>query len=103
MTRISSLFVASALAILPVGAFAQQTAAPAKTAAPAAMTTTNTTAPVAGKTTATTSTAPTSTATVVQPAKPDAKTPAVGTKGQVHGMNAVKAHHAKATVPAKSA
>jgi hypothetical protein len=35
MTRISSLFVASALAILPISAFAQQTAAPAQTTAPA--------------------------------------------------------------------
>jgi hypothetical protein len=52
MTRISGLLVATGLAILPIGAFAQQTAAPAATpteqpatqAAPA--TTTETKAPV---------------------------------------------------------
>jgi hypothetical protein len=107
MTRISSLLVASALAILPIGAFAQQAAAPAKATAPAAMTApTNTTAPVAGKTAATsmapTSMAPTATANSTQPAKPDAKAPVVGTKNQVHGMNTVKTHHAKASVPAKT-
>jgi hypothetical protein len=40
MTRISSLFVATTLAILPIGAFAQQNAAPVKTTAPTTMTTT---------------------------------------------------------------
>ena len=40
MTRMSSLFVASTLAILPISAFAQPTAAPAKTTEPATMTTT---------------------------------------------------------------
>ena len=34
MTRISSLFVATALAILPISAFAQQNAVPAKTTTP---------------------------------------------------------------------
>jgi hypothetical protein len=43
MTRISSLLIASTLAILPISAFAQQTATPAKTTEPAGvMTTTKT-------------------------------------------------------------
>jgi hypothetical protein len=125
MTRISNLFVASTLAILPISAFAQQTAAPAKTAAPTSMTTPApaTTAPVtapmtdktlADKTladkagTGKTATAPT--ADVTKPAKPEMKTPAVGTKtppqgakSEVHGMNTGKTHHAKTSIPAKSA
>ncbi len=76
MTRISSLLVASTLAILPISAFAQQAAAPAKTAEPTAVTTT----------------APTS-----------AKTPAPVAKTETHGMSATKMHHAKTGVPAKTA
>ena len=50
MTRISSLFVASTLALLPIGAFAQTTVAPGKTTAPTGMTSTVPTAgvPTAG-------------------------------------------------------
>jgi hypothetical protein len=99
MTRISSLFVATTLAILPISAFAQSTVAPAKTVAPATTTTVApaTIAPVAGKTAAT------ATTNVTQPAKPDTKTPATATKTQVHGMNSVNTHHAKISVPAKTA
>jgi hypothetical protein len=104
MTRISSLLVASTFAILPLSAFAQQTAAPLKTAAPAGMTATApaTTAPVSGKA------APAATADVTKPAKPEVKTPAVGAKSDapksdVHGMNTVKTPHAKTGVPAKTA
>jgi hypothetical protein len=139
MTRISSLFVATTLAILPISAFAQQNAVPVKTAAPVTMTTAApaTTAPIVDKTatakvpalttpalatpsttppattptattpTATTPTATTPTATttanVTQPAKSDVKVPATGKKTEVHGMNTVTSHHAKATVPAKTA
>jgi len=66
MTRISSLLIASTLAILPLSAFAQQTA---KTAEPTAMTTTA--------------------------AKPEVKTPATGVKTDVHGMNTTTTGHAK--------
>jgi hypothetical protein len=101
MNRISSLFVASTLAVLPISAFAQQTAAPVKTAPPATMTTTapvtTAPAPVAGRA------APTPTADVARPAKPDVKTPAAGSKSEVHGMNTVRTHHAKTSVPTKSA
>jgi hypothetical protein len=95
MTRISSLFVASTLAILPISAFAQETAMPAKTTAPTGITTAapGTNAPVTGKTTTT---------TMTQPAKPDAKTSAPGGKSEVHGMNTVP-HHTKANVPATTA
>jgi hypothetical protein len=96
MTRISSLFVATTLAILPLSAFAQT--APAKTAAPTNMTTTtNTTAPAAGKT------SEAAAGKTSQPAKPAVKDPAGDTKTQVHGMNTVKTHHAKAPVSAKTA
>jgi hypothetical protein len=95
MTRISSLFVAATLAILPMGAFAQQSTATVKTVTPTAITTTApVTAPVTGKTA--------TTATVTQPAKPDAKTPAVAAKSQVHGLNTVTSPHTKAAVPTKS-
>jgi hypothetical protein len=96
MTRISSLFVAATVAILPMGAFAQQSTATMKAAAPTAITTAApaTTAPVTGKTA--------TTATVAQPAKPDAKTPTVAAKSQVHGLNTVTSPHAKAAVPTKS-
>ncbi len=74
MTRISSLLVASTLAILPISAFAQQTAVPAKPTAPAAVTTSvQDTAPVAGKT---------ATTTTAKASKPDAKTPAMDTGNQ---------------------
>jgi hypothetical protein len=98
MTRISSLLVAASLAILPIGAFAQPTAAPAKTAAPASMTTAPVTAPVSDKAV----TGQTATADVTKPAKPEAKTPAAGAKSEVHGMNTVKTHHTKTAEPAKS-
>jgi hypothetical protein len=91
MTRISSLFVASSLVILPLSAFAQPNPAPAKDAAPTAVTTT-TTAPVVGKTGA----------AMAQPAKPTVKDKATETKAQVHGGNSVTTHHAKAHVPAKT-
>jgi hypothetical protein len=87
MTRISSLLVASTLAILPLSAFAQQTAAPAKTAEP---TVTTTTAPVAGKT------------AVATPAKPEVKTKAADSKTDMHGMNTDTTHHTKVVPPAKS-
>jgi hypothetical protein len=92
MTRISSLFLATTLAILPVAAFAQQTPAPAKTVAPAGITAPSPSAPVASKT-----------ANVTQPVKSDAKTPAPAAKTEVHGLNSVTSHHAKANVPAKTA
>jgi hypothetical protein len=87
MTRIPSLIVASTLALLPIGAFAQTSAAPAKDAAPASMTTP---APAAdpGKN------AGTATSAVIQAAKP-------GVKAEGHGV--VSSHHAKTTAPAKTA
>jgi hypothetical protein len=119
MTRISSLLVATTLAILPISAFAQQNAAPVKTTAPttglssmAPSTTTPVTASVAGKT------ATATTANVTQPVKPalnttdvkttdaksnDVKVPAHGAKTEVHGMNTVNTPHAKAAAPAKTA
>ncbi len=118
MTRFSSLFVASTLAILPLSAFAQQTAAPAKTTAPTSMATT---APTGDKTVTgaasmdktstdkngTTKAPADATANVTQPAakpdvKSDAKSTGHGVKNDVHGMNGVNAHHAKASVPAKA-
>jgi hypothetical protein len=100
MIRISSLFVASTLAVLPISAFAQQAATPAKTTEPTGMTTAapNATAPVSGNKSTTTTTT-----NMAKPAKPDVKTPAAGTKGEVHGMNTVNPHHTKATAPAKTA
>ncbi|HEY4041684.1 MAG TPA: hypothetical protein VGM32_07540 [Rhodopila sp.] len=90
MTRISSLLVASTLAILPLSAFAQPTAARGKPAEPAGITTAAPNTPVSGKTA--------STAT----AKPDAKTEVP--KSEVHGMNtATSPHHAKTGFPAKTA
>jgi len=126
MTRISSLFVATTLAILPLSAFAQQGVSPVKVAAPTTTTsaaTTPVTAPVASKTviapvkpvapTTTTSaattpvTAPVTNTTaatgVTQPAKSDIKDPAQGAKTEVHGMKTVHSHHAKLHVPAKIA
>ncbi|MDR3532177.1 MAG: hypothetical protein P4L90_16705 [Rhodopila sp.] len=103
MTRISSLFVATTLAILPMSAFAQQNAAPVKDAAPAgitaaapAATAAATDKVVAGKETSTT------TANVAQPTKPEIKTPAHGAKPEVHSLNTVNPHHAKTKVPAKT-
>jgi hypothetical protein len=126
MTRISSMFLATTLAILPIGAFAETTSAPAKTAAPVTgqMTTTGPVmaAPAAvvpgcsasGNVAPTGITKPAVTATtdakstdakVAKPdvkstdakvAKPDVKTPAAGAKTDVHGSNPVKSHHAAA-------
>jgi hypothetical protein len=78
MTRISSLFVAASLAILPISAFAQQTATPAQTTAPSS--------------TAPTSTAPTASASTTN--KPMTKT---------HGMAAMAHSHAKPKTPTKTA
>jgi hypothetical protein len=83
MTRISSLFVAASLAILPISAFAQQTATPAQTTAPTS------TAPTS---TAPTSTAPTASASTTN--KPMTKT---------HGMAAMAHSHAKPKTPTKTA
>jgi hypothetical protein len=118
MTRISSLIVASTLAILPISAFAQQTAAPAKTTAPTSMTTatpatapvdsktaasvnSKTVAPVDSKTTAPVDGKTAAATTTTKAAKPEVKTPTTE-KNQVHGMNTVAPHHAKTVVPAKS-
>ena len=79
MTRISSLLVASTLAILPLSAFAQQTGTAAKTAEPTGMT----------------ATAPAATTT------PAAKTPAAKTpaaKTETHAMTP----HAKSNTPVKA-
>ena len=95
MTRISSLILATTLAILPVAAFAQT--APAKSVTP-----TGITAPVADKTVADKAGVAKST-TMAQPAKTDAKTPAGNAKTEIHGMNGVNTHHAKVQVPAKTA
>ena len=130
MTRISSLIVATTLAILPLSAFAQQNATPAKSVAPAAITsaspsnatpstampTTTATATTATGTTATGTTTTGTTATaagtgktettampkVVQPAKSDVKSALPSTKTEVHGSNPVISHHAKASVSAKT-
>jgi hypothetical protein len=94
MTRISSLLIASTLAILPLSAFAQPAATQAKPAEPTAMT-----APATAKTavTAPEGSKPAVTAT----AKPEVKTPATGVKTDVHGMNTTSTGHAKPAVPAK--
>jgi hypothetical protein len=96
MTRVSSLFFASTMAILPISAFAQTPAAGAKDAAPAGMTSTApaTTTPIAGKTSSA------ATANVIQPAKSNVKTVASGAKTDAHGV--VNPHHAKTAVPAKT-
>ncbi len=120
MTRISSLIVATTLAILPLSAFAQQNATPAKSVAPAVMTsatpsnaTPSTTTP---STTTTAIAAPATTATaagtgktettampkVIQPAKSDVKDMLPSAKTEVHGSNPATSHHAKAAVPAKT-
>jgi hypothetical protein len=117
MTRISSLIVASTLAILPIGAFAQPATAPAKTSTPTTVTTSAPTstqadakivAPVNSKPAAAVDskvTAPTDSKAVAVPAskaaKPDVKTQAAD-KNQVHGMNTVNTHHAKTVAPSKS-
>ena len=101
MTRISSLLVASTLAILPISAFAQQTAAPAKTTEPTAVTTT---APVTGKTGTTVTTAkPEAKGAATATTKSEVKTPASGVKSEVHGMNTTTTGHAKTIAPAKAA
>jgi hypothetical protein len=110
MKRISSLIVASTLAILPIAAFAQPTTAPVKTTAPTTATTSvqpnasadsKGIAPASGKAaTAMDSKSNTADGKATTPAtKPDAK---ATEKSQVHGMNTVGAHHAKPVVPAKS-
>jgi hypothetical protein len=96
MTRISSFFVAPTLAILPISAFAQQTAALAQTAEAAGIMTTapNAAAPASSNTTTT---------TTAQPAKPDVNTSTPGAKTAVHGMNTVTTpSHAKANIPTKA-
>lgn len=115
MTRISSLIVATTLAILPLSAFAQQNATPAKSVAPAAMTSaTPSNATPSTTTPAITATATTATAAgtgktettampkVIQPAKSDVKAALPSTKTEVHGSNPVISHHAKDAVPAKT-
>lgn len=111
MTRISSLIVATTLAILPLSAFAQQNATPAQSVAPTAMTSATpsvatpstvtpavtATAPVTGKT------ATAATAKMIQPAKSDVKVPLPAAKTEVHGSNPVISHHAKAAVAPKTA
>ena len=109
MTRISSLFVATTLTLLPLSAFAQQNAAPVKTPVPTSMTTAApaSTAPMVDKTVAAKVPAVTDPATasanVTQPAKSDAKVPATGKKSEVHGRNTVAPHHAKVNAGAKTA
>jgi hypothetical protein len=102
MTRISSLLIASTLAILPLSAFAQQAATTAKTAEPTAMsTTTPTTGSVTGKTgTTVTTTKPEAKAATTATTKPEVKTPAAGAKSEIHGMSTTT-DHTKSTVPAK--
>jgi hypothetical protein len=79
MTRISSLILATTMAILPISAFAQQAATPAKTTAPTGI---MTQAPeTAGKS--------------------DTKTLAPVAKPQMHSANTASSH-AKVSVPAKS-
>jgi hypothetical protein len=95
MTRISSLLVTSALAILPISAFAQTTVAPAKTAESSAVTTT---APMTGKTATATTPAAKEAAT-----KPDAKTPAPGAKTAMHGLDKDTTGHSKTPAPVKTA
>jgi hypothetical protein len=99
MTRISSLFVATTLAVLPISAFAQPAAAPAKDAAPSSITSPGPaqTAPVAGKSASST------TAKMTPPAKDGIKTDVPVAKAEMHGMSTDKAHSAKTTVPAKTA
>ena len=98
MTRISSLFVAATLAILPISAFAQQNPTPAKAATPPGVTiqAPAVTAPVASKETSNT------TAKVTESAKPVTKTSTHGMKTAMHGMKPVHPHHAKPKLPAKS-
>jgi len=97
MTRISSLFIATTLAILPVSAFAQTATAPAKDAAPTGIMSTAPATPAPGKSTDKT------TANVIQSAKPDVKAATPGAKTEVHSMNTVNPHHAKTPVPGKTA
>lgn len=115
MTRISSLIVATSLAILPLSAFAQQTGATDKTTAPAGVVTT---APTGTATAAPMAAGKTSTGMatgVAQPTKPDAKAPAVaekpamnekptvGAKKDLHGANSGKTLKQKTVAePAKS-
>ena len=117
MTRFSSLLLAGSLAILPVAAFAQPNAAPAKTAVtdPAPVT-----APMATGSTTTGAMArtPTANSSLAQPSAPvthmsktDVKTPNAGVKTSNPGVRTAvstkdtKSAHAKlgATVPATPA
>jgi hypothetical protein len=86
MTRLPSLLVASALAILPLSAFAQQPTAPAKTAEPSGA---MTTAPGNDK------------ATTGMPSKTDTRSQASGMKSDAHGMNSTG--HTKTPAAAKTA
>ncbi len=99
MTRISSIFVASALVVLPISAFAQQNAAPAKTAAPNTAVSPmapSPTAPGSNKAAAEDAAKPASKAT--HATNSDLQTS--GSKTEVHGMNTVKSHAGKTNVPA---
>jgi hypothetical protein len=119
MSRISSLFIASTLVILPISAFAQQTATPLKTGAPSGVMSATPTSDNAAidktatdktgsdkagtdKTAATVAPA-TATAKVNPMVKPSVKATTQGVKTEVHGMKTVNAHHARAHVPAKTA
>jgi hypothetical protein len=112
MTRITSLFAATTLAILPISAFAQQDTAPAKTAAPNAVISpapANSSTPLAGKTAdgksadgkTTATIAPANTAAMAtQPAKHDGKTNMSGGKAAMHGVNGTQSHDSKTATPA---
>ena len=115
MTRISSLILATTLAILPVAAFAQT--APAKSVTPTGITAPDADKTVADKAmtdkaivgkpatdkTVADKAGVAKSTTMAQPAKTDAKTPAGNAKTEIHGMNGVNTHHAKVQVPAKTA
>jgi hypothetical protein len=83
MTRIPTLLAASALAILPLSAFAQQPTAPAKTAEPAGAMTTD------------------KSAAATTPSKSETKSHAAGVKTDAHGMNTTG--HTKTPAAAKTA
>ena len=91
MTRISSMFVASALAVLPISAFAQQDTAAAEVAAPNAVV-----SPMVSS-----HTTPGNKPTAANAEKPATKaTPATGGKTEVHGLNTLKSHDGKTIAPA---
>lgn len=94
MTRFASLFVATAVAILPISVVAQTSMPPAKADAPASATSTaNMTTPTIAKT---------KVANVNQTPKSNVKTLAPGAKTETHSMNTVNPHNAKTIVPAKN-